>query len=473
MKLLHTADWHLGKHLSGFSRLREQKNFIAELCEIADANKVDMVLICGDVYDSFNPPAKAEQLFYWALHKLSCGGERIVCIISGNHDSPRRLIAPIPLTLGQGIIIMGRPGYNIEEILSRQPGLQKRQKTQELKGSLDMMKHAWLGLEHEAYMEQKKQLNKQSEFISQQIESPDDEFPDESPDESPDKGWRIGQHRLIRGGRGYMELEIKQERIVLLTLPYPSENRLGRQLVDISFDSDYYREYSSKIGKIFNDLEQHYRSDTINIAMSHLYVAGGGESESERRIQAHGELAVSWEHLPKNSQYTALGHLHRSQPASRERNAYYAGSPLQYSPRESQPPKSVSLVELAPGLQPEIELIHLRNITPVEIWVVDGVEQAFKKCWNNRERKVWAYLKIRTDCPLLQSDINKIRSLKNDIISIIPLSSGKYKKEQQQEFYENLNIIELFAEYYRRKKDCDPDGEVMKMFARILTEERA
>jgi exonuclease SbcD len=60
IKLLHTADWHLGKHLEGYSRLEEQKKFINELVDIVEENEVDLVLISGDIYDTFNPPAAAE-----------------------------------------------------------------------------------------------------------------------------------------------------------------------------------------------------------------------------------------------------------------------------------------------------------------------------------------------------------------------------------------------------------------------------
>ena len=53
MKILHTADWHLGKRLENFSRLEEQKLVMNELVEIADAEEVDLVLVAGDLFDNF------------------------------------------------------------------------------------------------------------------------------------------------------------------------------------------------------------------------------------------------------------------------------------------------------------------------------------------------------------------------------------------------------------------------------------
>ena len=55
MKILHTADWHLGKRLDRFSRLEEQVLVMNEIVQIADEQNVDMVLIAGDLFDNFNP----------------------------------------------------------------------------------------------------------------------------------------------------------------------------------------------------------------------------------------------------------------------------------------------------------------------------------------------------------------------------------------------------------------------------------
>ena len=61
MRLIHTADWHLGKHIEGHSRLEEQELFLEDFVNIVKERDADVVLIAGDIYDSSNPPAKAEQ----------------------------------------------------------------------------------------------------------------------------------------------------------------------------------------------------------------------------------------------------------------------------------------------------------------------------------------------------------------------------------------------------------------------------
>lgn len=109
MKILHTADWHLGKRLDRFSRLEEQVLVMNEIVEIADRENVDLVLIAGDLFDNFNPGVEATELFYKTLKRLSLNGKRPVIAISGNHDSPSLIDAPDPLARECGIILIGHP----------------------------------------------------------------------------------------------------------------------------------------------------------------------------------------------------------------------------------------------------------------------------------------------------------------------------------------------------------------------------
>lgn len=109
MRILHTSDWHLGKKLEGFSRLDEQKAVLDEICDIADQNNVDAVIIAGDLFDNFNPSGEAVELFYHSLKKIARDGERPVVAIAGNHDAPERIEAPDPLARECGIIFSGNP----------------------------------------------------------------------------------------------------------------------------------------------------------------------------------------------------------------------------------------------------------------------------------------------------------------------------------------------------------------------------
>lgn len=128
MRILHTSDWHLGKTLENINRIEEQRQFIDELCEIAEKESVDLVLVAGDIFDTYNPSSAAEELFYDAVDRLNAGGKRVVVIIAGNHDSPDRLCAAGPLAYKNGIVLLGYPGSdasiypNRTAILNAGPG---------------------------------------------------------------------------------------------------------------------------------------------------------------------------------------------------------------------------------------------------------------------------------------------------------------------------------------------------------------
>jgi exonuclease SbcD len=115
VKILHTADWHLGKKLEHYSRHEEQIEVMNEICQIAEDQQVNLVIVAGDLYDTFNPPAESQDLFYKTLHKLTNKGKRAVIAIAGNHDMPERIEAPHPLAQSCGIIFSGFPNTKIPQ----------------------------------------------------------------------------------------------------------------------------------------------------------------------------------------------------------------------------------------------------------------------------------------------------------------------------------------------------------------------
>jgi exonuclease SbcD len=114
MKILHTADWHIGKKLDNFSRLDEQRLVLEEICEIAEREQVDAIVVAGDLFDNFNPSSEATELLYSTLHRLSANGTRAVIAIAGNHDSPERIQVPDALAKVCGILFVGFPNTEVK-----------------------------------------------------------------------------------------------------------------------------------------------------------------------------------------------------------------------------------------------------------------------------------------------------------------------------------------------------------------------
>lgn len=90
MKIMHLSDLHIGKKVNEYSMLQDQIYILKEILQIIDDEKVETVIIAGDVYDRSLPPNEALELFDEFLYQLS-GRNVNVFVISGNHDSPERI----------------------------------------------------------------------------------------------------------------------------------------------------------------------------------------------------------------------------------------------------------------------------------------------------------------------------------------------------------------------------------------------
>lgn len=396
MRFIHTSDWHLGKTLEGHSRIEEQEKFCEDFIKLVEEKNIDLVIIAGDIYDTYNPPAQAERLFYKTVSKLADNGRRCVFIISGNHDNPERLSAAIPLAHDQGIIILGKPNSS---------------------------------------------TNKR----------------------------KYEKFEITEAKEGCTKLNISGEQVVIVSLPYPSEKRLNEVIKDNESEEKRQISYSKKVGEIFTELEQNFGDDTVNIAVSHIFVVGGESSDSERPIQLGGSLLVDKRDLPEKADYIALGHLHKPQKASEYYNAYYSGSPLQYSKDERAYAKGANIVDVKAGKEPVIEKVYFNNYKPIEVFKCNGIDEAIRICEDNRDRDMWSFFEITTDEVIAQSDLKTMKEFLKDIIEIKPIINTIVTNEEID--LKEKSMGELFKEFYVFSKGVEPKGELMDLFLDIINEE--
>lgn len=399
MRILHTGDWHLGKNLEGASRMDEQELFLNDFVDIVEKNKVDLVIIAGDVYDNSNPPARAEKMFYDTLKKLSKNGERLILVIAGNHDNPERLVAAGPLAMEHGIIMSGTPKTVIQ-------------------------------------------------------------------------CGEYGQHKVINSGEGFIEVEINNEKAVILTVSYPSEKRLNEVLYgEMDSDEDRVKTYGERIKSLFDSLEKNYRSDTINLVVSHLFAMGSEEGGSERSIQLGGSYIVNGSCFPKEAQYIALGHVHKPQivPGTNKK-ARYSGSPLHYNKKEINITKKCFIIDVKANEECVVNEIELKVYKPIEVWKCESISDAIDKCEENKDRNCWVYLEVKCDRYIREDEIKKMKGIKKDILEIIP-------KLQSDEEYESAVIIqeksfeEIFREFYKKERNIEADDEVVNLLLKLVSEE--
>lgn len=383
MRILHTADWHLGRTLEGRSRLTEQEEFLEELTEVVREEQIDLVLMAGDVFDSVNPPSSAEKLFYDALSRLSDGGRRHVAVIAGNHDHPERLAASKPLAAGHSIVLEGLPDPRILTFGISRTGEQAR----------------------------------------------------------------------------------------MLALPYPSESRLNELLSEEADEEALRLAYSDRIRHLVSGCCKDFSKDAVNLIMSHLYVLGGAETESERPIQVGGAYTVDTTALcGVGAQYVALGHLHRPQMLKAADPVRYSGSPLAYSFSEAGQAKSVTVVEAAPGKPVEIREVFLRSGNPLVKWrAAGGMEEVYRWLDEGRDAQAWIDLELHLTDSLSMEQIQKLRKLHPGIVQIRPI----YPKEERMETGSSARLPtdELFRRFYNRQTGgAQPEERLVRLFLELLQE---
>jgi exonuclease SbcD len=387
MRILHTADWHLGRNLEGRSRQEEQEAFMDELVAIVRDQQIDLVLMAGDAYDSVNPPAAAEKLFYDGLARLADGGKRQVIAIAGNHDNPERLAASAPLALRQGITLVGLPTPQLQRI------------------------------------------------------------------------------DVTRTG----------ERAMLFALPYPSESRLRELLADEPDEASLRGAYSQRIAQLAARQAAEFTPQTVNLIMSHLYVLGGAESESERPIQVGGAYTVDTSALCcANTQYVALGHLHRPQQLKASSHIRYSGSPLAYSFSEAGQAKSVAVLDMAPGSEPLLTEVLLGCGKPLVKWkAAEGLAQVHRWLDEGKDARAWIDLDLHITDSLSMEQIQSLRKQHSGIITIRPVypASAAEMEAGETSRREQLPIDEMFRRFYTRQTGgAEAAPELVQLFMELLHE---
>ena len=377
----------------------EQELFLNDFVDIVEKNKVDLVIIAGDVYDNSNPPARAEKMFYDTLKKLSKNGERLILVIAGNHDNPERLVAAGPLAMEHGIIMSGTPKTVIQ-------------------------------------------------------------------------CGEYGQHKVINSGEGFIEVEINNEKAVILTVSYPSEKRLNEVLYgEMDSDEDRVKTYGERIKSLFDSLEKNYRSDTINLVVSHLFAMGSEEGGSERSIQLGGSYIVNGSCFPKEAQYIALGHVHKPQivPGTNKK-ARYSGSPLHYNKKEINITKKCFIIDVKANEECVVNEIELKVYKPIEIWKCESISDAIDKCEENKDRNCWVYLEVKCDRYIREDEIKKMKGIKKDILEIIPKLQSDEEDESAVTIQEK-SFEEIFREFYKKERNIEADDEVVNLLLKLVSEE--
>jgi exonuclease SbcD len=292
MRFLHTSDWHLGRSLHRADLRAAQSGFLDHLVETARSARVDAVLVAGDVYDRAIPPVDSVALYEDALARLRATGARVI-VISGNHDSARRLGVNSVLIDASGVHLRTRPAALADPVALAD-------------------EHGTVAVYGVPYLEPALDLEPaHGAPEATEAEAPTPGTGTATPEAVLEAGEAAGQART-------------------------HEAVLGKAVRRIRADAAA-------------------RGVTRAVVLAHAWVAGGASdeerqrdaeqsrSDSERDISVGG-IGYVPARLFDGFSYVALGHLHGRQTLAG--NMRYSGSPLPYSFSEKDHEKGTWLVEV-------------------------------------------------------------------------------------------------------------------------------
>lgn len=287
VRILHTADWHLGQTLHGVSRTYEHAAFLEWLAAELQRQAVEVLIVAGDVFDTAHPGPGAQEAYYGFLARCRelCPQLSIV-VVGGNHDSPLRLDAPRALLGALDITVVG--------------GLPR-----DAAGAIDLRRAVV---------------------------------------EVGTRGGRSGALVLAVPFLRRADLDLGPLPAGGPAAPEAAgaeQDTVHAALIDA---------YRGLYARLAAEAIARRRPGQALIATGHCYMVGGLVSElSERKVQVGNQHALPADIFPESIGYVALGHLHRAQAVGGRDHVRYAGSPIPLSMAERTYAHQVLLADVGAG----------------------------------------------------------------------------------------------------------------------------
>ena len=413
LRILHTADWHLGHTLHELTRDREHKAFLDWLLDQLEVHAVDALLIAGDIFDTANPPTRAMRAWFDFLRSARERCPKLDIVVSGgNHDSPARLEAANPVLDALGIHVVG--------VLPR-----------DAQGDLDA-----------------------------------DRLVVPIHDASGDcAAWCMAVP-------------------FLRTADLPRDIELcpldGGDILIAGVRAVYARAL-----EIARDKQQ---PGEALVAMGHAYMVGGALSElSERQVLGGNQHALPVDIFSEDTDYVALGHLHRAQVVGERDEVRYSGSPIPLAIDEDSYIHQVLLADVAAGQPAVIQELHVpRSIEILRIPGKDGADwatvsdalSALPASKDNSTRDSWPYLEVRVKVdgprPSLRREVEAIVSDKAvRLVKLMAMRDGDgsalASAVQARELSE-LRPHEVLSRKWARDYGSTPPDPVLACFHELVDE---
>ena len=321
MRILHTADWHLGRLFYNEHLTTDQAHVLEhQFFPLLKEEHIDLVVLSGDVFDRSVPPIEAIELWDSVLHRLAFTEKVPMVAISGNHDSGPRLAMGRSAWETHGIHLLGHARQGMEPITF-----------QDAHGQLDV----W-ALPYGEVRDIDTELNRVG-MIGEAIDTT-----------KPIESARSSKKCRPQAESADLFASLSDEDITNLDNDSYKANANNSSIDTVEND---IRIDTNKYNMTIADAYQQWASYATSrsqghrsLCLAHAFVAGGVESESERPLLVGGSGQVPTTAF-KDFTYTALGHLHRPQRIGAD-HIRYSGSLLTYSFDEVGYNKSFTIVDI-------------------------------------------------------------------------------------------------------------------------------
>ena len=361
MRFLHTADWHLGRIFYGQYLTEDQAHVLEnQFFSILKDEKIDGILLAGDIFDRAVPPIEAVELWDSIITRLAMDYKVPLFVVSGNHDGVERLEVGRSMLSRSGIHIWGAPHHALQPFefegadgkvaICPMPFSEPRRIGDALglssaNTSLQTIQSVEMASDVDTKTKAKSKRSKSKKASVDIIE------------DSLFASVDMADTNLA---------DVETNDVVTQDLDRNNETTLNLHNYD-----QMYQAWS-------NHLRTQVPKGMRSIAISHAFVMGGEICESERTLSIGGSEQVSPQ-VFKDFHYTALGHLHGPQRMGAD-YIRYSGSPLKYSFDEHTQKKSFTIIDMDAKGKVDISTIPVEAKRDVVI-----LEGYFEDLLNNKK----------------------------------------------------------------------------------------
>ena len=370
MKFIHTSDWHIGRQFHNVSLLEDQRHVLQQVVAYIKAEKVDALVIAGDIYDRAVPPASAVELLDEIMQTVCIDLGVPIILIPGNHDSAERVGFAAKLMKASGLHIMGNLSDIYEPVV----------------------------------------------------------------------------------------LDAKGCSVAFYGIPYCEPLQ-----VKDNFNQDV-KNYDAAHTFLVNEIKDFMSDKHVNVLLSHCFIDGASESDSERPLQIGGADRVSYEPC-LDFAYVALGHLHSPQYKGAE-HIRYSGSLMKYSFSEQHQKKGVTLVEVnQSGLvaQTHLPLRPLRDMRILE-GELDTLLAQGQVDPHNED-----YLLVRlTDKHAILDPMSKLRDVYPNVLHLEKPGMLDTKTTELQRASLKHSEFDMFQDFYSQIAGENMSDEQKKLVSGLI-----